>query len=238
MYGWRGRLGLIVPSSNTTNEPEFSAVLPPGLSLHTSRMFLEDTEADELESMADDVERCGELLATADVDVLAYGCTTGSLVKGVGYDEEIEHRLEDATGIPAVATAASIKRAFDALDIDRLAIATPYEQELNDREQAFLKDAGYDVADIRGLRIRKNTEIGAQYPQTAYKQGIDAFEASDEPVDGIFLSCTNYRTFDIIDQLERDIGVPVVTSNQATLWNALETIGVSTDDLELGTLFG
>ena len=237
MHGWRGRLGLIVPSSNTTNEPEVVARLPEGVSLHTSRMYLEDTAPDELEAMAEDVERCGELLATADVDVIMYGCTTGSLVKGAGYDRRIEKRLEDATGIPSVATAASIKRAFDALHLEQLAIATPYEQELNEREEAFLEDAGYEVVTICGLEILENTEIGAQQPQIAYRQALDAFHETSGVADGIFLSCTNYRTFEIINRLERDSGVPVVTSNQATLWDALGELGISTAGIGVGSLF-
>lgn len=235
MYGWRGRIGLIVPSSNTTNEPEFQRALPSCLSVHTARMRLEDTNAADLESMADDVERCGELLATADVDVVAYGCTTGSLVKGPGYDEEIEGRLEAVTGVPAVATAAAIKRAFEGLDVTSLAITTPYVADLNTREREFLEAAGYDVVAIDGLDIEPNTDIGAQRPETAYRRAraVDHADA-----DAVFVSCTNYRTFEIIDRLEADLGKPVVTSNQATLWNVFRTLGVeATPAMALGSLF-
>ena len=234
MYGWRGRLGLIVPSSNTTNEPEFERHLPEGVSLHTARMFLEDTNAEHLEEMAAEAERSAELLATADVDVVAYGCTTGSLVKGPGYDEEIESRLSEVAGVPAVATATAIKRAFDALDIERLAITTPYVQDLNEREEDFLTAAGYEVTDMTGLGIEPNTGIGEQRQETAYREayGLDASGA-----DGVFISCTNYRTFEIIENLEADLGKPIVTSNQATLWNALREMGVDYSEVELGQLF-
>jgi maleate isomerase len=200
-------------------------------------MYLTDNQADELEKMADDAERCAKLLATADVDVLAYGCTTGSLVKGPGYDEEIEQRLEESTGIVSVATAASVKRAFDELGVGRVAIATPYEQELDERERRFLEDGGYDVAEIRGLGIRQNTEVGAEPPMTSYRQAYDLFRSADGEVDAIFISCTNYRTFETIPLLEQDTGVPVVTSNQATLWDALRRANVSTTSLNLGRLF-
>lgn len=233
MYGWRTRLGLVVPSSNTTNEPEFYEHLPEGVSLHTARMRLEDATADELERMADEIERCVDLLSTADVDVLAYGCTTGSLVKGDGYDEEIEARLSDAAGVPAVATAASVKRAFDALGVDSVAVATPYVEDLNDRERAFLEAAGYEVTEMSWLDIGPNLDIGAQTPQTAYRQ---AASVDTDDAGGVFVSCTNYRTFDVIEQLEADLGKPVVTSNQATLWDALRTVGLDVD-LGLGQLF-
>lgn len=77
MYGWRSRLGLVVPSSNTTNEPEFYEHLPEGVSLHTARMRLENANAQAPEGMADKVERYTDLLTTADVDVVAYGVRPG-----------------------------------------------------------------------------------------------------------------------------------------------------------------
>jgi maleate isomerase len=235
MYGDRGRIGLIVPSSNTTNEPEFAGALPSGVSLHAARTRLDDVDADSLSAMADDVERCADLLATADVDVVAYGCTTGSLVHGSGYDEEIEARIEEAAGVPAVATAASVKRAFDALDADSLAVTTPYVDDLNEREAAFLDAAGYDVVAMRGLGISSNTDIGAQTPETAADA---ACEADDPEADAVFVSCTNYRTFEVVADAERDLGKPVVTSNQATLWDALGYLDAEvTPTSALGRLF-
>jgi maleate isomerase len=235
MYGKDGRLGLIVPSSNTTNEPEFVRALPDGVSLHTSRMRLADVDAESLSAMADDATECASLLASADVDVVAYGCTTGSLVHGPGYDEDIEARLESEAGVPAVATAASIKRAFDALDIDSVAVTTPYIDDLNRREVDFLGAAGYDVVAIDGLGLTSNTEIGAQEPETAANA---ARNVDDPTADAVFISCTNYRTFEIIPELERELDKPVVTSNQATLWDALNEMKDNIrPTIDLGQLF-
>ena len=234
MYGWRARLGLIVPSSNTTNEPEFRRHLPGGVSLHAARMRLDGVNAAALSAMGDEVERCVSLLAAADVDAVAYGCTTGSLVEGPGYDEEIESRIEAAAGVPGVATAASVKRALEALSVDSVAIATPYVSDLDEREVAFLEDAGFDVVAISGLGLDDNVEIGALSPESAYRRA----RAVDDPAaDAVFVSCTNYRTFEAIAPLERDLEKPVVTSNQATLWDALRTLGVGAGDPSLGRLF-
>jgi maleate isomerase len=196
-------------------------------------MRLVDAIADELSDMADEIDRCVDLLSTADVDVVAYGCTTGSLVAGPRYDEQIESRLSDLGSVPAVATAASIKRAFETLGLESLAIATPYVDDLNERERTFLEAAGYEVTGITGLGIGSNVDIGRQRPETAYReaQSVDTPDA-----DGLFLSCTNYRTFEVIPALEADLGKPVVSSNQATLWDALQSIDVDVS-LELGTLF-
>lgn len=234
MYGYRGRLGLIVPSSNTTNESEFWRWTPDGVSVHTSRMKLEGVNETELIAMADDVERCVDLLSTAAVDAIAFGCTTGSLVKGQGYDEEITSMITEEAGVPAVSTSTAIQQAFDAVDAHSLAIATPYTERMNDREVTFLKDNGYEVTGITGLDIEPNVGIGKQEPSTAYRigHGIDTSDA-----DAVFLSCTNFRSFEIIEQLERDLGKPVISSNSATLWSALDLLDVSPESVELGELF-
>lgn len=236
MYGWRNRLGLIVTSSDRTSEGEYYQYTPEGISVHPSRMLLEDgvADAETLERMSEDAERCAKLLATTKVDVVAYSCTIGSMIKGTGFETEIEQRIEDVTGTPAVATAASIKRAFDALELDSLAVTTPYIESLNSHEEEFLEESGYDVVEINGLGCETDEEICAQYPETAYQ---NAKNIDSENADGIFISCTGYRTFEIIEQLEKDLSKPVVTSNQATLWDALRRIDTNYSGISLGRLF-
>lgn len=221
MHGWRARVGLLVPSSNTTNEPEFGRVLPEGASLHTGRLPLEDVNADDLAEMAETAARAAEHLGHADVDVVAYGCTTGSLVKGHDYAEALEAEIAAAAGAPAVATALSVERALDALGAGTVAVVTPYVEALDERERSFLEAGGFDVRSIDGRGIERNTEIGSLWPQSAYRQATAAVEGAEGPVDAVFVSCTNYRTFEVVEPLESDLGVPVVTSNQATLWDAL-----------------
>lgn len=236
MYGWRNRLGLIVTSSDRTSEGEYYRYTPDGVSVHSSRMMLEGGVADEdtLRRMSEDTERCAELLATTDVDVVAYSCTIGSMIKGVGFEEEIEQRIQEYAGAPAVATAASIKRAFDALGLESLAVTTPYISSLNTHEAEFLEDSGYEVVEMNGLGCETDEEICAQRPETAYR---NARRVDRDDADGVFISCTGYRTFEIIERLERDLGKPVVTSNQATLWDALRTAGMDCSEVELGSLF-
>lgn len=236
MYGWRNRIGLVVTSSDRTSEGEYYRHTPEGVSVHAARMLLENgvADAETLERMSSDVERCAKLLETTNVDVIAYSCTTGSLLKGQGFETEIERRIEDVAEVPAVATAASIKRAFDTLDMDSIAVATPYIEELNELEVDFLEDSGYEVHDIYGLGCQTDEEICAHHPEMAYQQ---ARSMDCEDADGVFISCTGYRTFEIIEQLENDLGKPVVSSNQATLWDALQTIGINYSDIDLGSLF-
>lgn len=233
MYGSLGRVGLVVPSSNTTMEPELSGRLPDGVSLHTARMPLEDVTAERLTEMEARADRAARLLATADVDVAAYGCTTGSLVQGPGYEAEIESRLSELLGVPTVATAASIKRAFEALDLRRLAIATPYTEAVNEDERTFLEAAGYEVVAMDGLGLEANLDIGRCGPAEVDRQ-VRALDTAG--ADGVFVSCTNYRTFEVVEDLEADLGLPVVTSNQATLWDVLRSLAFDADAAVPGRL--
>ncbi|WP_255171236.1 maleate cis-trans isomerase family protein [Natrononativus amylolyticus] len=234
MYGSRARLGLIIPSS-TTSEPEYTGAVPEDASVHVARMRLEDTAtAETLREMLDSVERCGSLLATANVDAIGFACTVGSLLDGPETATDIERQLSRLTDGPAVATAAAVDRALETLGVHTVAVATPYIDDLNDLERAFLEACGYEVTAIDGLGLESDLAMGAQPPSRAARQA----RAVDTPdADCVFISCTNYRTFEIIDDLEADLGKPVVSSNQATLWNLLEVAGVEHDRPSLGTLF-
>jgi maleate isomerase len=236
MYGWRARIGLMVPSSNTTMESEIGRHVPEGVSLHVARFTIVDADPDDYREMEarNEVERCADLLADVDPDVVIYGSTAGSFLEGLGYETTMETRLRETAGVPGIATGASIKRAFDALDLKSLVVVTPYPKWFNDKETEYLEESGYDVVELVGREIEQNTDIGSQPPNRAYRQ---ARAIDDADADGVFISCTNYRSFEIIGPLEQDLGKPVVTSNQAALWDGLRTAGIEDSGIELGSLF-
>ncbi|AQL42625.1 maleate cis-trans isomerase [Halorientalis sp. IM1011] len=221
------RLGIVVPSSNTTAEPEFRAMAPEASTVHVARMPLEDVTVDGLDEMADGAERAAELLAHAAVDGVAYACTTGSLLHGPGFDEELEDRLSEAAGAPAVATALSVKRALAALDAETIAVVTPYASELNDREREYLTEAGFEVATLDGRGLVANTEIGELTAADARDQ-VEAAVPDDLSVDAVFISCTNYRTVPALSELEDALGVPVISSNSATMWDLADRLDLDT----------
>ncbi|RLG50766.1 MAG: maleate cis-trans isomerase [Thermoproteota archaeon] len=233
MHGWRGRIGLIVPSSNTTMEPELTAAAPEGVSVHTARMRLREVTVEGLLEMEEHAEEAALQLSDARVDVIVYGCTTGSLVKGPGHDTQLSRRLSSIASCPVVATATAVVQALKAVGASSIAVATPYIEELDRREKEFLEASGFRVVEMRGLGIRDNAEIGKLPPHVAYQL---AKEADSPEAHAVFISCTNFRTFEVIEKLERDLGKPVVTSNQASLWAALKHLKIREVKLQLGTL--
>lgn len=225
--GDRLRLGVVVPSSNTTVEPEFAAWTPPTASIHAARMPLVDVTVEALDAMAADAVAAAERLGHAEVDAVAYACTTGSLIHGHGFDAELEADLAEAADAPAVATALSVHRLLDALGATRIAVATPYVDAVNDRERDYLADAGYDVVRLDGREIERNTDIGRLTARDALDQAtatLDSVSGTDDEVDALFVSCTNYPTLGAVDDLAAT--VPTVTSNLATLWDLCRVSGL------------
>ncbi len=233
MYGWRGRIGLIVPSSNTTMEEEFRRSLPEGISLHVARVRLRKVNVEELRRMENYIEDASDRLSDAGVDLIVYGCTTGSLVGGIGYDLNLISKIEDRTGISAIATATAVVEALKHVGASSISLATPYIDEVNEKEKKFLEDSGFKVLALEGLGLEDNLDIGRQYPEIAYRLGKRAFRPES---DALFISCTNFRTFEILEHLEADLKKPVISSNSATLWLALKKLGIRESILGLGSL--
>lgn len=228
------RLGLIVPSSNTTMEAEYGRVLPDNITLHTGRMRLRDVTVEALVEMERSVEEEASKLADADVDIIGYGCTSGSLVKGLHHDKEIVSKIERVTNIPAVATAGAVIDALKSLKISKVVVATPYIDEINNLEERFLDGNDFEVVEIKGLSIVENTKIGVTKGEVV----IDLVESlKHQDANGVFISCTNLPTMKVIEKLETMLHKPVISSNTATLWSMIRRSGHDVKIKGIGRLF-
>jgi maleate isomerase len=217
------RFGLIIPSSNTTMEAEFWKMALGFASVHAARMRLQKITVDDLEEMEGQMLEAAVSLADAGVDVIGYGCTSGSLFKGRDHDREIERKITEKTGIPAVATARAVVEALNELQVTSVCVATPYVEEINDLEKSFLEQNGIEVLRIQGLNIVQNTEVGKKEPRVVFELAKEVYVPETQ---GIFISCTNFRTLDVISELEKELGVPVISSNTATFWAMMKKMGM------------
>lgn len=216
------KIGIIVVSVNTILEPELSRAVPEGVELHFTRARLRSEDPAELKRMEDEGPAAAELLADAGMDVIVFACTAASLYRGPGQDREIVDRIEARTGIRAVATSGAVLRAFEALGMRKIGLGSPYSDRMNSMEETFFRGSGVDVLRMKGLGC-KGGEM-ALVPTDEVRRTAQAVNSPD--ADGIFLSCTNWRTLGILESLERDLGKPVTSSNQASLWAALRMAGV------------
>jgi maleate cis-trans isomerase len=218
------RIGLLVPSSNTTVETEFFHALPDDVTLHTARLFLSTIAPESILAMVEDMENQAKLLATADVDVIALGATAPSFLNGLGYDRELIAKIEAATGKKATTTSTALVEAIRHFGVTRVALGSAYTQRVNDIAKSFLQASGIEVTDVKGLSLTDNLVVGRLGASTAYDLALQ-LDRSD--AEAIVLSCTNWKTMEVIERLERETGKPVITTTQATVWAALRAVGHS-----------
>jgi maleate isomerase len=220
------RVGLLVPSSNTVMEPDYWRALPPGTTLHTARMYLEDATPEGESRMLDEhVLPAARDLATARPDLIVFGCTSAGALRGNRYDAELCDRISGVSGVPTVSVIASVRRAIAGRGARRVGVVTPYVDALNRPIRTSLEDDGVEVVAIAGLGIADNVEIAA----VPVERICDFAERTlrGRRIDLAFVSCTNFPAMSALPELERRLGRPVVTSNQAAIAATLALLGTA-----------
>ncbi|MPZ84885.1 MAG: maleate cis-trans isomerase [Actinophytocola sp.] len=228
MYGRRARLGVIVPSTNTTVEPEFGAHVPAGVAVYATRVLVAEvaTEAEKAASllaMHAHLERAVAELVSLGADAVAYACTSVSFLAGRDSDEVMCAELTRRYGVPIVTTSNALVAALTALSATTLAVATPYVAPVADGAVAYLTQAGFRVAGRNDLHVLSNLDKGRLEP-TASHAAATAMDTGG--ADAVVISCTNWRTLDVLRAVEVDTDLPAVSSNLATLWALLRLAGV------------
>jgi len=195
---------------------------PRGVSVHTARMTQKIDTIEELLKMSDYAPKAASDLADAEVDCIAYGCTSGSLLGGPGFNEKLLASIKQVTNIPAITTSMAVVAALKELEIRNVCIATPYHDDINVKEKEFLEYHGFKVLNIKGLSCN-GPETADVSVKLVYTHAKGAFRTGS---DALFMSCTDMRSLDIIQALEFDLGKPVVSSNTATMWMMLKKVGI------------
>lgn len=233
MYGDMGRIGLIRPGITPSTEMDFHRHLPQGMALATAALPYGRVTLEGLSRMSDQVREYAGMYRGFPFDLLVFACTTGSMVGGPGFDKTLIRQMEEASGIPSITTSTALMESFSLLNLKKLAIVTPYSDALNRLEVEFLSAAGYETTDIRGLGIEDTSVLPFVQPEEFYRL---ALEQDIHGADALFISCTGICATELIEPLERARGIPVLTSNQATIWYALRRMGYQKPLPGLGTL--
>lgn len=217
------RIGLLVPSSNSTQEPEFAQMLPRAVSLHVARLTLARIDPESTVNIVAELEKETRKLADAAVDITVFAATAPSTRLGKGYDAQLIKRMEEASGKPATTAATAMLDAYAALGVRRVALAAPWSETTNKWVAAFLESHGIEVVSQVAMGVVSNNEVGRLHPETAFEHGR---KADRKEADAVFLACGNWWTASIVERLERAVGKPVLTTNNMTVWQALKKIGV------------
>jgi maleate isomerase len=218
------RIGLIIPSSNRMVEEEMVRHVPPGITAHVARLRMTGAHRVGLDELMPQVAQAAAMLIDARCDVVAFHCTANSTSEGVAGETKLLGALRDAGATYVTTTASAIRHAFDVLGARRVVLLTPYSAHVTEEEAGFLREAGYDVVHARGYAMKGSDEYCATPPQFWRDR---ALEAARPDADVYFLSCANISVFPVIEEIEQKLGRPVVTSNQAVIWEALSMLGIA-----------
>lgn len=235
-WGFRARIGVLVPHADIGPESEFRAMAPEGVSIHSGRAWFgamgrdvvldHDIAVDAVRAFSQPphIDDAAGLLAAAPLDVIAYAFTSSSYIGGPGDDHQLVERLSARTnGIPVVVTCQAAVLALHAVRATRVALISPpwFSPELAEQGAEYFRSHGFEVVysapmDIPGGQL--DVHPGQLYAWATTHVPDEA--------DVAFFGGNGLRAIGVIEALEEDLGRPVLTANQVTLWRALRLAGV------------
>jgi maleate cis-trans isomerase len=234
MYGWRGRIGLLVPSINTTMETEFWHIAPQGVSVHSARIAGgRHGTPEELRGMENASKQAAKEIAMVEPDVVVYGCTSGSFFEGPAWNRKICEQLTEITGAPTVTTAGAMAASLMAGGYKKVDVVTPYVDVTNERLKQFLKAHGIEVVKLATFDMLDMFDHAKIQPEEIYSK---VKEITTPEAEAVFVACTQLRALEVLDLLERDLGKPVYSAVQASAWQAYEAMGVDPKIMDCGSL--
>lgn len=233
------RVGLLVPSSNTTMETELPALMArreaihpdQRFTFHAARMRMRHVTPEELEAMNNQSDAGTTLLADLRPDVVATACLVALMAQGAGFHRVAEQRIEDrlaaeGAAAPVVSSAGALLDALDALGARRVALLTPYARPLTARVATYVEAAGFEVCDTLSLEVTDNLAVGSLDPAqlTSHWRRLD-LEACDALV---VSACVQMPSLSAIEPIERQAGIPVLSAASATAWALLDALRLPT----------
>ncbi len=232
----RARIGLIVLATDHTIEHEFRQMMRlDGVALYQSRIQnAAQINAATLAEMERGIASAtGVILPGIKLDVVAYGCTSGTVVIGEDrvFQRIHESRPDIACTTPITAAIAGLKK----LGAGRIALLTPYVEDVNQLLRRFIEARGIAVPAMGSFNHEDDNEVARIAPEST-KAAVREL-ARDPNVDGVFVSCTSLRVAAIAEELENELGKPVTSSNHALAWHCLRLAGIDDEISGLGRLF-
>lgn len=230
------RIGLVVPSSNTTVETEMPEILrrhpSARFTFHSSRTRLKKVAPEHLMAMNAQRERCILELGDASVDTILYACLVALMVVGPGEHQRVEGAIAEQLALGGAeatvrSSAGALVEGLRALEATRIALVTPYMKPLAEKVVQYLEAEGFEVADWRALEVEDNLAVGC----IPGDRVLEAMRSLDlDGVDAIVISaCVQMRSLDLVDLVEQETGIPTVSAATAAAFSLLRSLGLPTD---------
>ncbi len=231
VIGPRGRMAVIVPSTNTVVEHDLAMIRPEGVTFHAGRMYIENPKLGSDEDFEALLGEIRQSIVTAIRDVVTakptymlMGMSAETFWGGVDGNSAFEARVRNQSGLEVSTGATACRQALAAFGVERISVFSPYQPVADRQVSTYFTEAGFTVAAVTGLRCDSATSIAEVRPPEL-AQVID--EIDDDSVDAIVQVGTNLSFVRQAAELEQELGKPVLAINAATLWHALRATGVN-----------
>lgn len=221
----RPKMGLVVLQSDETIEADMRRMLPPSVDLLVSRVpSATDVSSDSLQQMARVLTAAAGLFpAGFAFDVVGYGCTSGTAQIGAGTIASLIQKGTQARSVTEPVSA--LVAACRALGVTRIGLVSPYVAEVSDRLCAVLAENGITVVSVVSFDEPNEANVVRIAPASILSASRSLCQSHS--CEAVFLSCTNLRTLDVIDDLETQTGLPVLSSNQVLAWHMQQQINAA-----------
>ena len=224
-------IGLIVPARNTTFEPDFASITPNGVTLHAHRVYGSGKHKVECEEAIDEVntgvKEASRVLSMANPKAIAYGFTTATFYRGAEHAREMVRTIEENSGAIGIVPSLAIIEALAFFKAKKISIATPYPEWNNQVLLEFFRETDIEVlkldGDSRPAEKAIQSPMWDQKPETILEFTVNSCHSK---ADVLLLPCTAWRSFEVVEQIEYKLGIPVVTANQATIWKTFRELGI------------
>ncbi len=226
MYGWRGKIGHISPSRGDILVYEFYKMSPPGVLFFNTTGTIRQLDRDHIERQISRIEDAALDLAQEGVDLIMIGGTPLFTSQGAGSDIKTAQRIQEKVHTPVTTGVTGEIAALKELGIKKVVVATPYEPQLDTMLKAFLEASGFQVVNIGGMGVKRNSDISKLPERASYRLAKKLFFEAPERPDGLFIPCPRWPTIGNIELLEQELGCPVISSGQAYSWWCLKLLNI------------
>lgn len=228
MTNVRHRVGLLVPAGDSVMEADLWRGLPRHVTLHVTRMHLESvTAAGEKKMIEEELDPAARRIAQVVPELVVFGCTSAAALFGWEGEADIVSRVERVTACRCLTVMGAAIEEISQHSPERLLLVTPYVDEINERLAATFRAAGFPVCGIAGMGLTSESEIGAVPPSDIRRFVTDAVRRTAVRPDGVFVSCTTFRALEAHKDMERDVRLPIITSNLSVLKSILRRVQLS-----------
>lgn len=236
-YGWRARIGFVTPTAASENNPfEFYLMAPEGVTIVLTSLGLTSTGTREYMQAIERFESGVQELANRNVDALVQAGVPLIVDNGWGFEDELRARAAKVTSLPLATDIGGCIAAMQALQMSRPAVVTVFDDAMHEKIGAYVGKAGIEMAAVKSLRTEAFRDVSTVPLSVPYRAAKEVFKAAGD-ADGVWITGALMPSVGIIDALEQDLGVPVVTSMQAMCWSGLRMTGIKDEIRGYGRLF-